>query len=300
MAIDFSQILQSAPQLFRDLPFLMNLAQTIFYAGLVLTFGGFVMKGYGGAISAKGRVLGKVVFGILALVTGLGISWVIPVFSDVPMYAILQTAFINVVLGGLMATAVLYLSITLISYHVYNIDRMKHNIKRIRERLKKARKVESDEKKHGRRGLKNPVRIAGLAIFIGFLLFGLSGFTGFPNPMDSLGFDEQDLDRMAGQIEDLNEQYGDVLPELMSDPGAMEECMGAVGVMEDQAAIQSATTYTDPGTEAMIEAFANEEVVSMLGIDSDSGFYVFAMTRTKACIATLSTVCACQALGGQA
>ena len=70
--------------------------------------------------------------------------------------------------------------------------------------------------------------------------------------------------------------------------------MEAMNLMNDQEAMSEARTYINPQVKDMVEDYTNETVITMLGIESGSGFYVFAMTQTQACIATLNIVCACQ------
>jgi hypothetical protein len=293
MAMDFSSILQSAPQMFRDLPFLLNLTQFIFYAGIAFTLGGIVMRAYKGQLSSLARLIGRTVFGFLVVVTGFGISWAIPVLTDVPIYSIAQSLFINVILGSLISTAILFLAIRLVSYHIYNIRGIQSGIENLKKRLKKAREVETKEKKEGRQGIRNPVRIAGLVILAAFIIIGLSGFRGFPNPMEEIGLDPDDLNDMADQMDTINEQYGDTIADVLENPDMVQECMGAVSLLDDMNALEQARPYQSTAVQRMIEDYTGEPVIEMYGLDTDSGFYVFSISGTQACISSVNVVCAC-------
>ena len=268
VCMDISALIQSAPQLFRDLPFLINLAQLIFYAGLVLIFGGFIMKAYRGYLSVYLRIVGRLVFGFLALVCGMGISWVIPSLSQVPIYAVVQAVFLNVILGGVIASLAIYATLRMISYNVFNLPGIEKAIHKLAEMKDKARKVERKEKAKHRHGIRHPVRLAGLAGFAAFLVIGLMGFQGFPNTMAELGFTPETLGQLSG------------------------ECAGALSLYDNQ---DSLTTqpYTNPSVEAIIEEYTGENVTQMYSIETEDGFYISTFTQNKTCLSTTNIVCMC-------
>jgi hypothetical protein len=289
--MELSSLMQSAPQLFRDLPLLMNLAQLIFYAGLALTFGGIIMRAYSGYVPGPARFAGRLVFGFLAVITGIGISWVIPYFSSVPIYMAVQS-LLNVIPGGMIATAALYLALKMISYNIFNIPGTEKEIRKLEELKEKARKVERSERGKGRHGIRHPVRLAGLAAFAGFLAIGLMGFQGFPNTMAELGFSQDDFSRMADQIELLNEAYGDSIGEITGDD--MEECMGAVSLLRDQDAIAEAQPYSSPGVEMLVKGYTGEDIRQMYLVESEGKSYILSITTGQACLSTTSAICLCQ------
>lgn len=282
--------MQSAPQLLRDLPLFINLAQLVFYTGLALTFGGIIMRGYKGYISGYLRFAGRLAFGFLAVITGIGISWVIPYLSGVPLYMALQ-AFLNVIPGGIMATVVLYLALRMASYNIFNIPGMEKEMHRLEGLRDRARKVGKGEKASNKHGIRHPVRLAGLALFAVFLAIGLVGFRGLPDTMEELGLSQGDLNRMAGQIEALNEAYGDRIP---GTAGEIDECMGAVSLLQNQSAIAAARPHTDPAVEAMVEDYTGEDVTGMYLIESEGESYILSVTAGKSCLSTSSAVCVCQ------
>ena len=298
VCMDISALIQSAPQVFRDLPFLINLAQLIFYAGLVLTFGGFIMKAYRGYLSVYLRIVGRLVFGFLALVCGMGISWVIPSLSQVPIYAVVQAVFLNVILGGVIASLAIYATLRMISYNVFNLPGIEKAIHNLAEMKDKARKVEKKEKAKHRHGIRHPVRLAGLAGFAAFLVIGLMGFQGFPNTMAELGFSQEDMERMADQMDYINREYGDRIGEITIDSEMMEECMGAVSLLQDQEAMAAARPYSNPSAEGLIEEYTGEDVTEMYSIQAESGFYILSITQSQACLSTIRTVCVCESIEG--
>lgn len=290
MAMDLSILLEAAPQLFRDLPFIINLVQLIFYTGLILTFGGFVMRGYSGHISGTAKFIGKLVFGFLTVITGIGISWLIPNFVNIKIYEIFQTVFLNIILGGAIATVVMYISLKMISHNIFNVRGIERTIKRLQNLHKKAKEVEKKEKQSHRHGIRHPVRITGALLLISFLAIGIGGFRGFSNPIEELGFSQDDLETMAEQLDTINQEYGDRISEISD----MTACMGAIDLLEDQEAFSNASTYNNPDAELMIENYTGESVTSMFSIQSSGGFFIFSLTDTRTCISTLDTVCICK------
>jgi hypothetical protein len=292
--MDISALIQSAPQVFRDLPFLINLAQVIFYAGLVLTFGGFIMRAYSGYMSGLVRFAGRLVFGFLALLCGMGISWIIPPFSQIPLYAAVQVVFIDIILGGAIATVVLYAALGMISYNIFNLPGIEKAIQKLEGMKDRARKAEKEERASHRHGIRHPVRLAGLAAFAAFLVIGLVGFQGFPDTMTELGFTQEDMESMADQIEYISTEYGDKIGDIVIDSEGMEECMGALSLLEDQGAMATARPYSSPSAENLVEEYTGEDVTEMYSIQAEIGFYILSITQSQACLSTISNVCLCE------
>lgn len=297
MALDLQGLIQSAPQIFRDLPFILNLVQLVFYASLVLAFGGFIMKAYKGFLSGPMRVLGRLIFGFLALISGIGISWIIPPFSNMFIYNIVQTLFINIILGAAIASLIIFVTLRMISFHIFNIPGIEQGIKHLGEMKVKAGEAERDEQAKNRTGIRHPVRIAGLVGLAVFLVIGLLGFQGFPNVLAEFGLTQQDLDMMAEQVEFVNSEYGDRIGDILGDTGKLQECTGAANLLQDQEKLSSMQTYTNPTVKQLVEDYTGETVIEMFSIQAEPGFYVFSMTTNKGCLSTLSVVCLCEDIG---
>jgi len=248
------------------LPLLMNTAQLIFYLGLAFMFGGIIMWAYKGHISGLMKFAGRLVFGFLAVLTGMGISWVIPYFSNISIYVIIQN-FLNVIPGGLIATIVLYATLKMVSYNIFNVPGIEKNIRHLEEMKKKAKGVESEEKARNRHGIRHPVRLAGLVGFAAFLAIGLAGFQGFPNVMEDI-FEEFGIGQLSG------------------------ECAGALSLYENRGSI-APQPYTNPNVEAMVEDYTGEDVTQTYSIETEDGFYISTFTQNKACLSTTNTVCMC-------
>ncbi len=293
--MDFSALLQSAPQLFRDMPLIINMVQLVFYAGFALTFGGYVMKGYRGFISGRMRLLGRLAFGTLAVMCGIGISWAFPFFSEAYIYQIMQTLFINVIIGGILATAVLFTAVRLASHNIFNVPGIDRAIENLKKLKKNAKEVEKSDMGKKRQGIRHPVRMAGVAVLAVFLVFSLAGFRGFPSPMEELGFSQGDLENMADQMDQISGEYGDQLEGMLS-----PECMGAVDVLQDQASLEQARSYSSPTLEQAVREQTGEEVSSMIMLDSGEDTYVVSMTSNYVCISTLDSLCLCRENGSQA
>jgi hypothetical protein len=294
MAMDLSAVVQSAPQLFRDLPLWINIAQLVFYTGLATTFGGIIMKAYRGHISGIPRFGGRLVFGFLAVVSGLGLSWIIPNFSDIYIYKVMQSLFLNVIPGTIVATVVLFFSLKMISYNIFNIRGIEKAIEKLEKERVQARKVESEERREHKQGIRHPVRIGGIVLFIVFITVSLAGFQGLPNPMEEMGFTQEELNSIADQLEDMDSAYGGVFGNMDSE--TMQECMNAASVLQDQSAISGAEPYSNRNIETLVEEYTGESMTGMYSIQSVEGFYVLSKTETKMCLSTTESLCLCQDL----
>ncbi|MCK4714151.1 MAG: hypothetical protein KAT35_01130, partial [Candidatus Aenigmarchaeota archaeon] len=233
-------------------------------------------------------------FGFLAVVGGVGISWMIPVFSEFYIYKVLQSLFINVIIGGIIATSVFFLALKLISYNIFNIPGIESEIDRLHRLKNKALDIERKERSGKRQGIRHPIRIAGLGVLAGFLIIGLVGFTGFPNPMDEMGFSQDELDNMADQMESINENYGDKIAEILGDTERLGECMGAAEILQDQSVLSDAQPYTDLATKRMVEEYAGEFVTEMYQFRSGEDVYILSLTENQACLSTPTVMCLCQ------
>lgn len=294
MAFDIAGIMQSAPQMLRDLPLLINITQAIFYAGFALTLGGYIMKAYGGFIRGALKWVGRLAFGFLAVVCGIGLSWLFPYFSEVYMYKLMQALFLNVVIGGIIAAVVLFFALKMVSHNIFNIPGMDSAIKSLQERKKKALDVEKKEKLHKKQGIRHPIRLAGVILLAGFLIVSLMFFQGFPDPMEELGFSQDDLENMAQQMEEMDELVGEDLQNM--DPETLSECMRAAEVLSDQATIAGAKPHTDNVIENLVEEETGEEVTGLYSVTSGPDTFIFAMTETQTCLATTDDICMCQAI----
>jgi hypothetical protein len=297
MASDFfTTVISSAPQILREAYFWINLFQLIFYAGLILTFGGFITRALKDHFEGPWMVVGRLIFGFLALVTGLGISWLFPRFSTASVFLILQGLFLDILIGGAVASVILYLALRLVSYHLYNIKQIEERIDELEELEEKARKIEKQEHEQHKEGIRNPIRVIGLALLAAFIVIGLLGFRGFPSPMEQMGLSQEDLDRMASSLEQLSEEDLESLGEMTGDSDKLAECMGAVDLL-DPNVLAGAVPYDNPEAQRMVEDYAGEPVQAIYQITSDDGFYIFSLTETKACLSTTRVVCMCRVTG---
>ncbi|MFC2143869.1 hypothetical protein ACFLQO_00700 [Candidatus Aenigmatarchaeota archaeon] len=121
MAIpDISGLLSVAPAMMRDLPQILNGMQIVFYIVLILGFGSIIVKGYRGYAHFAIKMLMRLGFGFVALVCGIGISGIIPAFSNNAFYTIIQSMIINPFLGIIISTIVLTISLYMISHNASN------------------------------------------------------------------------------------------------------------------------------------------------------------------------------------
>ena len=285
--------MQSLPFLLRNFSFFMNLSMVTLYALYVFWMGGYVMKGYAGFVKGPVRIVGRIAFGLLALVCGIGISSIIPPLSSDFFIGIIQDIFIDPIIGIVISTVILYVSLKMVSHDIYNIPGIERAIKRLESLKKKAADVEKKEKLHKKEGIRHPIRLGGVVLLAVFLIASLLLFQGFPNPMDGFGefgFDQDDLDTIADQVGEA----GDIVDELPDDPDVLEECMKATAILQDQATIAGAEPYRNTEIETLVEERTGENVAGMYTVSSDTDTFVLVVTATQTCLTTMTDICICQ------
>ena len=147
-----SVLIESSPLVFGAV--LALAAINIYGIGLILStvlgwnFAASVVLG--AAIVVAYTLLG----GFLAVVCGIGLSWLFPFFSEVYMYRLMQALFVNVIIGGIIAAVVLYFALKMVSHNIFNIPGIDSAIKRLQERKKKALEVERKESLHKKQGIR--------------------------------------------------------------------------------------------------------------------------------------------------
>ena len=134
--------------LMRNFSLIMNISLLIMYGFLVFWMGGYVMRGYAGFVRRAVKWVGRLAFGFLSLICGLGISSFIPSFTNDFFLGLLQRLFINAIIGVVISTVVLYFALKMVAHNVFNIPGIDRAIKRLQDRKKKALDVESKESLH--------------------------------------------------------------------------------------------------------------------------------------------------------
>lgn len=286
MAIpDISQLIQIAPTMMRDLPQMLSGLQVIFYIVLILVFGSIIIKGYRGYMHFALRLLLRLGFGFVALVCGLGLSGIIPMFSADAFYTMIQSIIINPFIGIVISTAVLMVSLYLISHNIFNIPGIKKHIAKLQEKLKKAEEVTS---KTVKRKLE-PIRIVGIVILIVFLVFSLLNFQGFPSLSEDLfsfiGITPEEVEELGEYIEGMG--IGKEIP---------EDCVPILTLIDDNYddfLNDRLPESTDPGIKSMIESNSGLTIAKVYQVTYDQRNFFLGVAEDNICSATATEFCEC-------
>lgn len=285
---DISGLLDIAPTMLKNLPQILGGLQIFYYIILILMFGSVIMKGYKGYMRFWMKFLLRLGFGFVALVTGIGISNLIPMFTNDMFYTFLQTMLINPVLGIIVSTAVITVSLFMISHNVFNIPGIHKQIKKLEEKLKKAEDI---AEKAGSAGIKKlePIRIVGIIVLVAFLIVSLLNFQGFPSFGDDLfsfiGITPEDIDELG--------QYIDKIPGSTDIP---ENCVPILSLIEsnyNRIMTDSLPESTDIGIKAMIESGSGMTIQKVFEITYEERTLYLGVERDNLCSATASEFCEC-------
>ncbi len=282
---DLSQLVQIAPTMMKDLPQILFGLQVIFYIVLILIFGSIIIKGYRGYMHFAVRLLLRLGFGFIALVCGLGLSGLIPMFSDDVFYTLIQSILINPFIGIVISTAVLTISLYLISHNIFNIPGMKKQIAKLQEKLKKAEEVTSKAVKKR----LEPIRIVGIVILVVFLGFSLINFQGFP----SLG---EELFSFIGITPEEIEELGKYLEGLGIGKEIPENCVSILTLIDenlDDFLNDRLPESMDPGIKSMIESNSGFTIVKVYQVTHDQRNFFLGIEKDNVCSATATEFCEC-------
>lgn len=273
---DISNLLVFMPELLRELPFIIQAVEIITYIFLILLFGSIIVKGYRGYMHSAARFLLRIGTGSVSLISGISLSGFLPFFNT-SIYKILH---IDMIIGGLIAVAVLTFCIYLISHHIFNIEGIRKQIRRLQDKLRLAEEIRS----RGRAGL-DPFRVAGIVILAIFLIFSFGTFRGFPDILSEMGLSKEDLNKLADEIEIVSEQFsGANLP---------RGCISIAVLANEYGFDLLKTPYTDPDIKSMIEQESGYEVLSMFTVTYNQQNIILAVTQEEICSATQTQFCEC-------
>lgn len=289
MAIpDVSGLLHAAPIILNEMPQIITGLQIVFYIVLVLGFGSIIIKGYRGYMHPVVSFLARVGFGFVALVCALGIANIIPIFIENEFYVMIQQLLINPIVGIIVSTAVLTVSVYLISHNIFNVTGMKKEIEKLQVKLKHAEEVLA-------KGVKRvePVRIVGVVVLVAFIIIALLNFQGFPSMSDKLftfmGVTPEDIQELNQYIENIGGFNGG---------GTPEGCAPIINLIEpnlDAFTAGELPESTDQLIISMIENGAGINVFEMYHVTHDNTDYYLAIADdgNTVCSAKSNQFCSC-------
>ena len=282
---DISGLIEFAPAMLRDLPQILFGLQVIFYIVMILFFGSIILKGYRGYAHFAVSFLLRLGFGFIALVCGLGLSTLIPPFSNDAFYSLIQSVLINPFIGMIISTAVLTISLYLISHNMFNISGIRKQIDRLQERLKKA---EDTSAKAGGKRLE-PLRIAGLVILVVLIAFSLMNFQGFRPFGDDLfsymGITPEEIEELGRYLKGIG--GGDDLP---------SSCVPVFTLVQENFndfLNNRLPESTDASVKSLIEGSSGLTMAKVYHVTHEGMTFYLGLTAEKVCSSTHDEFCEC-------
>lgn len=288
---DVSGLLQAAPMVLNEMPQIITGLQIAFYIVLILGSGSIIRKGYRGYMHPAVGLLARIGFGFVALITSLGISNLMPVFIENGFYILVQRLVINPIIGIVVSTIVLTMSLYLISHNVFNIPGIKKQIEKMQSMLKRAEELTA-------KGMKKlePMRIVGIVVLVAFLILSLINFQGFPSMGDELfgfiGLTPDDIDEFNQYMEDMG---------VFTGAGTPEGCAPIITLIQpnlDAFMSGNLPESTDQLIISMIENSGSINVFRMYSIKHDGVDYYLALSDdgNTVCSAKSNQFCSCMNL----
>ncbi|RLJ08924.1 MAG: hypothetical protein DRP16_00040 [Candidatus Aenigmatarchaeota archaeon] len=280
---DIPSLMNFGMNLLQWLPQFLFILQILVYLGFISFFGWIVMLGYRTYSSYSVKFILKFGFGFVSLVCGIGISDGVSGFLNFNegLGTLLRFAQADVFAGGVVSSVVLSLAVFLITRNIYNIGGLEKAIKKLEQRLEKARRAEKSKL------LKNPGFLLGVAVFFGFIVFSVSGFRGFPNFSERIfqeaGISPQEITDLFGSVQ--NQKSDCVSPLVLFQFHSKELMNGKAEVYENQ------------NVKDMFERESGENIKVMYRLDYQGEEYILGITESKMCSSSEKGFCSCFEFG---
>jgi len=198
---------------------LMPYLNILWYVVWTLFFGSIAIKGFRGFLVWYIKWPLRIGLGFVAILTGIGIGALIPI-AGIPL-----ASFTKMFIGGFISGIVFAIALNVISYKMPGlIGGFEKKIEHFKNKIKSI-KVGGPPK------AITPARIIGISIFVGFIIFSMLYFSGFPtfeNEISSMigdltGTDMSDLSSgcqaMTNSLyTNINIFSGGQLPDPYNDP----------------------------------------------------------------------------------
>jgi len=194
-----STLFENAPLLFEQLPQILLLADIAFYGFGALFFGSLAMKGFRGDAPFLVHFSIRVSLGLLSMMGGIALRG----FFVFARQGIFPLFTIDIVLGSLASAMLLGIGLFLLSFRLVNVSLLKKQIAHIEKRIHDAKKVPKEK-----RGMRDPLKIAGVAVIGAVMIFSIATFGGFIRPSDEfysfVGLEPEDFSAISEQLKNIN------------------------------------------------------------------------------------------------
>jgi hypothetical protein len=272
----------TAAAIFQMLPTLLAVTNIIVYIVAILFFGSIAAKGWRGYMAWPKKLGLRVLLGAVCVITGVAITPLLRL--DNPMIKLLQ---LDMIAGMLIATIVLFAALKLMTLNVPYSMVLKERIAHLQSRLEKRKDKEAEMPKNR---LKSPTTIAGIVVFIAFIVFAMMNFHGLPdtktNLLQSMGLSEADFAKITDAMNAFqNSPLGNMSAGCLA---SLQEMQGKPSLYENPPA------YANDVLKAEIASKAGQNVAGLYKIDSNGRSLVIALLENgKQCYATTTEFCMC-------
>lgn len=259
------------PDLLRQLPLLVFILQTVGYLFLAMFFGSIAIKGYRGYANVFLKYGIRLGLGFIALIGGISFSNLLPFFTD----SFFKTFQIDLIIYGFISSFIVLLTVYMITFNIFNIEGIRRQIENLQRKLEKTKDI---------RGKKlAPISVVGIIILVVFIAFSLFFFRGFPNVLDELGLNAEELESMAQQIENLNIAN---LPAGCISLITLTQEFGPEGLVS--------APHTDAAAQALIEAQSGSTVKQTYLVTYNGKDVIIGVTENgQICTVTNNQFCEC-------
>jgi len=222
----------------------------------------------------------RIVMGLLARVGGISMKAYFPQLSQ-GLYSLLNA---DLLVGAFVSSIVLAVGLFLISYRLINVEALKGKIARMQKLIEKARHTPPEKL-----GIKDPVKIIGIIIIVGFLVFSLIGFQGFPRTSDrilsSMGLSLDDLDRMQQQLNSI-EGLNEPLP---------ESCDNIIAILQVAGPdINTLPNSSDKAALSLLETGSGKTILVVKeAVYKEKDYFIGVTDDAAICHANRDTFCGC-------
>lgn len=262
-----------------QLPEILFFVDIIFYIFSILFFGSIVTKGFRGYLHPLVHLGLRIGMGFISIIGGISLSWLFPSLSE----GFFQFMRASILAGSLVSSIILAIGLYLVTFRMINVKALNKMIENIKK------KIASAKKNPNKRGLKDPIKLAGVAIILGFLIYSLITFNGFPSISDDIteltGISLDEIKNLGGQLEDIGGGEGD-LP---------DGCMSMISILTKTGPdLTKLTASNDEGIKKIIEDNSGSTVVDLRIADIEGETYYIAITQeSKICSSTNNIFCSC-------
>jgi len=271
-----------------SIPQMLEMMQIAVYVAVILLAGSVAVLGFRIYAPFWKRMALRLVFGILALFSGIGLIGMLPI-PDSLIFRMLQ---LDLWLGSMLAAIIFAIGLLLLSRSLSSEETLKRSIEDLQERLNRER-----HKHRPDHAFKSPFFIAGLLVIVALLIFAASNFRDMPSMKDDLlstfGLTQEDLEALGATGSNSMASVGDM-------PSSCFSVLSVAAAYQDEMAT-GLQEYANPNLVSIIESETGSKVTRLMMADVRGTVIVVAMMDSgETCLATETEFCTCASTGTQA